>query len=272
MNRTKQAVIIFLILEAIIVSIFSVLIILDGRGLSQNIPYALVLMLSPAILAIAVSFAVHKNIKYFGWGLGKLKYLAMAYAIPILYITIPYFIAIAAGWVLLDPQATSTLGAVEVLQFFLVNILILCVLVMGEEIGWRGFLLPQLCKLTSFAHASTLVGVVWVAVHLPIFIFADYNAGDSPLWFRLICFTILALSVNIVINWLRIKSGSLWTAVLLHATHNSFLQDISPLFQETKWSAYILSEAGLALTLSGLIIGFIFWRKRNELENYATNS
>lgn len=266
MNRTKQGIVAFLLIETIIIGVFSTLIIVDGRGLSQNIPYALCLMFSPAIVALAVSLAVHKTIKGFGWKIGNLKYLAIAYITPLLYILIPYGIAIAVGLVTLDSDAVSELGLVELFQSLIVNILILCILVLGEEIGWRGFLLPQLCKVTTFAKASTIVGIFWILVHFPIFIFADYNAGGTPLFFRLASFAILAFSVNIVINWLRIKSGSLWTAVLLHATHNSFLQDITPLFVKTEISEYVLSEAGIALAISGLVVGTIFWFKRKELD------
>ncbi|MCZ4272324.1 CPBP family intramembrane glutamic endopeptidase [Maritalea porphyrae] len=266
MNKTKKGIFAFLIIETIIVALFSTLIILDGRGLSQNIPYALTLMLSPAIVGLGTSWFFTKSLKGFGWRLGSPKLMLVSYLIPLLYILVPYVFLLATGLVLLDASAMAELGLTEVIQFFFANILILCVLVLGEEIGWRGFLLPQLCKVTSFAKASTIVGVVWILVHFPIFIFADYNAGGAPLWLRLLCFTVLAFGVNLAINWLRIISGSLWTAVLLHTTHNSFLQDISPLFVKTQMSEYLLSESGIALALSGVVVGTIFWFKRKELD------
>lgn len=262
MNRTRKAIMVFLTIETIIVCLFSALIIIDGRGLSQNIPYMLVLMFSPAIVAMASSLIVHGNLHGFGWKIGKPKYLWVAYLTPLLYILITYGFALAFGLVNLEPDAANQLGPTEVLQFFLVNILILCVLVAGEEIGWRGFLLPQLCKITSFAKASAFVGLFWVLVHFPIFIFADYNAGSAPLLFRLVCFSLLAFGVNIAINWLRMRSGSVWTAVLFHATHNSFLQDITPYFEKTEVSAYILSESGFALALGGVVVGAIFGFKK----------
>lgn len=264
MNPTSKAIMVFLTIETIIVGLFSTLIIIDGGGLSQNIPYMLVLMFSPAIVAMVTSLVIHGDLHGFGWKIGKLKYLVAAYLIPLLYILIPYGLALTFGLVNLDPDAVSQLGPLEILQFFLVNILILCILVAGEEIGWRGFLLPQLCKITSFAKASAFVGVFWVLVHFPIFIFADYNDGSAPLLFRLICFALLAFGVNIAINWLRIRSGSLWTAAIFHATHNSFLQDITPYFEKTNLSAYVLSEAGIALAIGGMVVGAIFGFRKIE--------
>lgn len=260
MKTPQRAIALFIGLEAIIVALFTTLIALDSGGLSQNVPYALVLMLSPAILGLLIGHFVLRDLKSFGWRLGKPRFLAIAYFTPLLYITIPFALLVALGIVQLDAATLKAFGPIEWLQTFLVNILILCVLVAGEEIGWRGFLLPQLCKIMSFAKASFLVGLVWIAVHVPIFIFADYNAGDTPLWFRLICFTVLAFGANMAINWLRMASASVWTAILFHATHNSYLQDISPLFQKSVAASYWLSEAGLGLAIAGIFVGLVFWQ------------
>lgn len=260
MNTTPRAIFLFIGLETIIVTIFTTLIAIRGGGLSQNVPFALVLMLSPAILGLLIGHFVLHDLKSFGWRLGKIRFLATAYFTPLIYITLPFAILVASGVVHFDADALKSFGPIEWLQTFVVNILILCILVAGEEIGWRGFLLPQLCKIMSFAKASFVVGLVWVAVHIPIFIFADYNAGEAPLWFRLTCFTVLAFGANMAINWLRIASASVWTAVIFHATHNSYLQDISPLFQQSTAADYWLSEAGLGLAIAGALVGFIFWR------------
>ena len=39
----------------------------------------------------------------------------------------------------------------------------------GEELGWRGYLLPRLTAWTGLASASLIVGAVWAAWHLPLF-------------------------------------------------------------------------------------------------------
>ncbi|HGE5783149.1 MULTISPECIES: CPBP family glutamic-type intramembrane protease [Bacillus] len=37
-------------------------------------------------------------------------------------------------------------------------------------------------------------------------------------------FTVSIFSVCLITTWLRMKSGSLWTGVMIHAAHNCFLQ------------------------------------------------
>jgi len=66
--------------------------------------------------------------------------------------------------------------------------------------------------------------------------------------------------------WLRLKSGSLWTGVLMHASHNLFIQSVfGPLTTDTGLTKYITGEFGLALALISLVIAYIFWKKRTEL-------
>lgn len=90
---------------------------------------------------------------------------------------------------------------------------------LGEEIGWRGFLVPELAKQMSFTKVSLLSGVVWAAWHAPLLFFADYNAGTNRLY-ALGCCTASLVSLSFVLAWLRLKSDSLWPAALLHASHN----------------------------------------------------
>jgi membrane protease YdiL (CAAX protease family) len=264
--KTSKKIVTFFVSTVLLTNwIFSTLIIIKGGGLSQNIPYALVLMVSPALIALIIHFASFRTLKGFGWKLGKIKYLIFSYIIPASYILIPYVIIAIFGIIKVDPIFLQALTLTEYAKIFLINILLLTLLVLGEEIGWRGFLLPQLCRIVPYKQASSIVGIVWVIVHYPILIFSDYNQTSTPLFFRIICFTIIAFSANIIINWLRVKSGSLWTAVLFHSTHNSLLQDLNPLFVSNKWSAYVLSEAGIGLALSCMIIATFYISKDSPI-------
>jgi len=41
---------------------------------------------------------------------------------------------------------------------------------LGEEIGWRGFLVPELFKTMGFTSAALFSGVVWACWHYPLVI------------------------------------------------------------------------------------------------------
>jgi membrane protease YdiL (CAAX protease family) len=120
---------------------------------------------------------------------------------------------------------------------------------LGEEIGWRGFLVPELSKNMSFTATALLSGIVWSLWHYPILIFADYNAG-TPTWYGLSCFTVMVIAISFVFAWMRLKSGSLWTGALLHASHNLYVQAIfTPLTKDTGKTAWYIDEFGAVLPI-----------------------
>jgi membrane protease YdiL (CAAX protease family) len=135
----------------------------------------------------------------------------------------------------------------------------------GKKIGWRGFLVLNCIKKWDTPQTSLITGIIWSLWHYPILLFADYNSG-TPAWFGLSCFTIMVISISFIFTWFRIKSKSLWTGVLLHASHNLFIQSIfTPLTSDTGNTKYFIDEFGAVLPVVCLIVAIIFWTKRHQL-------
>ena len=90
---------------------------------------------------------------------------------------------------------------------------------LGEEIGWRGYLLPRLGFLGAWV-AVLLTGLAHAAFHLPIILLTDlYHAGGN----RLVVVPLFLVSVTVVgmfLGYLRLSTGSVWPAVLGHSAHN----------------------------------------------------
>jgi membrane protease YdiL (CAAX protease family) len=142
-----------------------------------------------------------------------------------------------------------------------------CVSALGEEIGWRGLLVPELAKVTSFTNTALISGAIWALWHFPVIFLAGYNGG-TPGWYSAICFTAMVMGLSTMFAWMRLKSGSVWTAMLLHASHNLFIQGVfDPLTRDTTVTKYIRGEFGAAMAVTGLITGYFFWRKRAELRS-----
>lgn len=88
---------------------------------------------------------------------------------------------------------------------------------LGEEVGWRGFWLPQLLEGNSPLVASLILGVVWALWHLPI----DLNAGNSLEVAAAIVFRIVfSLSLTILFTWFYLHDSNLIVAFFLHASIN----------------------------------------------------
>lgn len=167
----------------------------------------------PAIAAIIVSWAVagKEGIELL---LKKLipskKHLLYSLLIPLIatgLTLIAYHIAglsvdlirqfIEKGWWLLLSQLA--------IQFFIVGI--------GEETGWRGWLLPHLLKRNSFYVAVGFVTLIWALWHLPI-LFQRFDIVYPWL--------IILFSLSIIFSWLWIKvKGNVFVLAVSHASVNA---------------------------------------------------
>jgi membrane protease YdiL (CAAX protease family) len=128
---------------------------------------------------------------------------------------------------------------------------------LGEEIGWRGFLVPELARKLSFARVALVSGVVWSLWHYPILLFADYH-GQTPSWYSLSCFTLMVLGISFVFAWIRLASGSVWPAAILHASHNLWIQSVfDPLTGDTGRTAWVIGEFGAALAIAAIVAGLV---------------
>lgn len=95
--------------------------------------------------------------------------------------------------------------------FYILNIVFMLFGCFGEEIGWRGFLLPTLQKRFSPFASSLMIGTVWGAWHI--------NFSYGILGFLL--FTITTMDLSIIFTWIYNQtSGSVLAMGILHLALN----------------------------------------------------
>ena len=89
---------------------------------------------------------------------------------------------------------------------------------LGEEIGWRGFLLPALLKEMRPSTASVVLAVVSGLWHLPVDLYAGFGVtGVGAILARII----FLVPISMLFTWFYLHSkGSLLVAVLLHTSIN----------------------------------------------------
>jgi len=145
------------------------------------------------------------------------------------------------------------------------GLLIGTLLALGEEIGWRGLLVPQLARLTSFTRTALISGVIQAVWHWPFVLFAGFSSA-APQWFALSVLTVTVTLAAFPAAWLRLRSGSVWPVVLAHTSFNLYVQSgFNPLTRDTGITEYIVDEFGVAFILSGTVIAYVFWRLRHRL-------
>lgn len=87
---------------------------------------------------------------------------------------------------------------------------------LGEELGWRGYLLPRLLPAWGTLGAALIVGIVWALWHLPLWAI-DSPQAAMPFW--IFAATVLCFSVILTAIWTA-SGGSLWPSVLFHLLAN----------------------------------------------------
>ena len=240
------------------------------------------IMCSPALAAIVASILTRRSLKAIGWRPWPVKWLAVGWVLPILYA----FPAYALVWItglgsvpnstflerarlILDmPTEPNWIVIVAAFGFIsIVNLLPAMIFSLGEEIGWRGFLVPELTNWVGFRKACLLSGVIWNAWHLPGVIAGSYGSSGTPLAYQLACFTAMVIATGVVLAWLRMKSGSIWPAAIMHATHNGIIQAfIGPITADTGLTRYFTGEFGIALVPFTLALAWYCWRRAGDAE------
>lgn len=280
-TKSTKKIFTFLALTLAFSSIFYYLIISSGSMNTAGGLYVFALMWSPGLAGIITQLVFERTLRGMGWKLGKFKYLAAAFLLPLAYCIVVYGITWATGlggfpepgMMALINQQFGGITSSPALQILITVVLTALIGMvsgllsgLGEEIGWRGLFVPELAKVTSFTRTALISGAVWTLWHTPLILFSDYNLSGAPRVYAVAMFAVMVIGISFAFAWLRLKSGSLWTAALLHAMHNTFIQGIfTPLTAQNEITPYIIDEFGAGMALAGVVIALIFWRKRHEL-------
>jgi membrane protease YdiL (CAAX protease family) len=159
----------------------------------------------------------------------------------------------AAGWVTsLAPGLLQNLVVVT-LTFSL-----------GEEIGWRGYLLPKLAATLGNTRGMVLTGFLHGLFHMPIIFLTPYYHPDGNRWIIVPLFLTALTLGGLLYGYLRLSTNSVWPASLAHSAHNYFWAlfgsltvAISPLAAE-----YLAGESGiLPIVGYGIVVAWLLSRK-----------
>ena len=166
-------------------------------------------------------------------------------------LSISSLLLIAAGFVLLAPL-----------------VFVNHILAFGEEVGWRGYLLPLLCRKFGVTRGIIIDGVLWGAVHAPLVAFGVNYARDYPgaPWSGMLMMIVFATSVGVFLSWLTIKTKSIIPASISHGVINALRE--APLFIcVSNYNTLLGPKPSGVIGMSGfLVIGIVLmlWIKSRE--------
>lgn len=286
-SALNRQILVFIALVAAFSCLPYFLVIHAGHLVVGNGTIVGVLMWCPALAAFATCKIFRIDIATLGWKWRPARYETWAYVLPIFY-SFPVYLA---TWIFIDgsfgfsrfaakmgmafgfphsPNAATLLLAIPSYAFL--GAIGSMAHALGEEIGWRGFLLPRLVGRAGFTTGCLTSGCIWAMWHYPLLLFADYNSG-TPRMYALTCFTVMVIGDAFIFGWFRLKSGSLWPAAMLHASHNLFIQAIFDRMTNPVGKAlYVTTEFGFGLALTVGACAFYFWTRRGEVADSAVRS
>ncbi len=228
-----------------------VIALLGGPTRPLALPVLVLVMFTPALAAVLARRVTGEGWEDSGLRAGRLIYYPLAWALVVILVGA----TAVATWLLwpqlLDPSAVMSIlrqvpvpwpllvvGAVIVAPIF--NSLP----AFGEELGWRGYLLPKLLFLGEL-QACVVSGAIWGLWHAPL-VLQGYNFPRHPISGVLIMVVGSGL-LGTLLGWLRLRSGSVFPAALAHGTINALAGVPLVLMPEVD-TAY-----------GGLVLGVLGW-------------
>jgi membrane protease YdiL (CAAX protease family) len=197
-----------------------------------------VAMWGPGVAALLVTILVEKKpIRTLRLNvLGPKRFYLWAWFLPPLLAAAAIPLSIALGLARYDPNLTilqqmvdqmpagqaisaQMLLIIQLAQGILIGPLINVIFTLGEELGWRGFLLPRLEPLGQW-KAILISGVIWGVWHAPV-IAQGFNYPGHPIAgiFFMIVFTVL---LGALMSWLYFATRSTWAPAFGHASINAW--------------------------------------------------
>lgn len=119
------------------------------------------------------------------------------------------------------PFSPLVIILLQLLQAILISPLVNSLFTLGEELGWRAYLLPKLMPLGG-RKAMLIMGVIWGVWHWPVIAMGHnygLNYAGAP-WLGMLAMVWFTLVIGIFLGWASLRGGSVWPAVIGHAAIN----------------------------------------------------
>jgi len=134
-----------------------------------------------------------------------------------------------------------------------------------EEVGWRGYLVPKLASTGLNTYlASAIIGVVWATWHLPFIRELSWVYSAENLSTFIPRFYLSMVAASILYTEIRLVTGAVWPAVLIHCVMNAFGHPLAEHVTIAAGMDYLVSSTGLLMiAFTGLLgIALNHWRMR----------
>ncbi|MHC1719330.1 MAG: CPBP family intramembrane glutamic endopeptidase [Clostridiaceae bacterium] len=211
-------------------------------GSGKSVAVLMAVMFVPAtcnVLTRLVTKEGFKNMYLHPHFKGNLKYYLLAFFGPVVLIflsAVVYFLVFPGSY---DPELTALKGLiassgktglspaslllVQTAVFVVIGPIVNIIPTMGEELGWRGYLLPKLRTFFTDRIALVITGVIWGIWHVPA-IAMGHNYGTAYAgypWSGIVAMIVFCVVLGIIEGYISIKLESAVPAAMIHSAVNA---------------------------------------------------
>ena len=189
------------------------------------------------------------------------------YLLSILLYPLTIGIVMAVGR-LFGAITLTTMPAADLIAALIPLAVTYLIFALFEEFGWRGYLSPKVYSVNDGLLGHAVVGVIWASWHFP-YMRALWSHTSEGLATLLPRFVLGVIIFAIVYGEIRLRTQSVWPAVLMHWLGNTFanglLTTIVALVPGRAWLGSFGVEGVLMIALVGLVGGVLFVRRKKTV-------
>ena len=239
------------------------------------LPWMIALMWVPALASVITRLVLSEGFSDVSFRIGGWKgwqAIGLAFVIPVLVGLIAYgtawltglaqFVSPAGGW-FAGMEPAPLRFSLSVIVSMLVGGIVGIVTAAGEEIGWRGYMLTRLVQAGVPARL-VVSGIIWGLWHVPAILTGQYGAGPYP-FLSAALFLMFAVGMSAFWGTLRLKTGSVWSAVFGHAAWNAVIEGPFTGYTAGAGSALWVGESGILVVIVVCALGFVAWKRASSM-------
>ena len=149
----------------------------------------------------------------------------------------------------------QVIGAGLVLTLIAPLVLVNHISAFGEELGWRGYLLPMLIEGLGESRAVLLNGVLWGIAHAPLVCFGLNYTGEYPgaPFTGILMMVVFATVLGVFMSYLTLRSGSIWPACVAHGAVNA-VREAPLLICAAEYNALLGPKPSGLIGMAGFIV------------------
>lgn len=133
-----------------------------------------------------------------------------------------------------------------------------CLSAFGEEVGWRGYLVPRLVE-AGVPRPYLISALIWCTWHVPLILWAGYATGPYPAMSAFL-FVASITPVGLIYARWRMATGSVWPAVIAHGSWNVVVQSVFDPFAQGERAAIWVGESGILTVVMLWVVCAVVWR------------